>query len=551
MRLILVVLDVSHSSLRLDVLFYTTLGNNLTLALLNSSDIPLLPDYSSFNSSAYDSYCSRLNHACPTCSRYNYNDHQCVWSSNEPCPCTDSKFPYGVCLRGSCSCVPPDPAPTYSPPVCHQYCEESTLLANGTVVCRATPGAYCVPTTTEYDWRLFDVNNLNFSCFACSSLGVCQYSEDYCANPTPSFLQSPAARRRTPISSYSLPPGGVSSSMVLGIVLGIVAFVFFVGFSIIRGRQIVRGRRQAVLQNGMGPNVALAAARSNDKVAPGLLPQVFRLAGAALDPAVQATTFGPQCVICFDAAANAAISPCGHVLCWSCLSQVNFCPMCRAPVVAKILMQPTVITKLPEPPRRLRKAGMGACGSCGDHLMLIQTSLPCCHLFCDKPDCSAKATCPQCQGQIQSYLPLRWVTSEDSEASRLEASAKPGLEGNPASSILPTNSVTPGGPKREDTLTTTSTSTSSSDSDSDSAGSLPGPNEQWDRSEAGSNSDDELSEELSATPTSSSEHRRVPIRSQWRKAIAPPSGSSSSDSDWGTSSSENSESSMDRSVGFD
>ena len=43
-----------------------------------------------------------------------------------------------------------------------------------------------------------------------------------------------------------------------------------------------------------------------------------------------------QCSICFDADANAAVNPCGHVMCYSCaseqLQQSRTCPMCRGTI---------------------------------------------------------------------------------------------------------------------------------------------------------------------------------------------------------------------------
>jgi hypothetical protein len=392
----------------------------MTIAFLDITDS--FSDFYAINATQLDSTCVVAPTCSSPCAVYSFISHQCVENPAPVLPCSVCTNPraQGVCVGTSCVCVAPPPPPSLNK--CHPQCQFEQIPPDGNATCIPVPdGIVCSPPS----------NSGVSSCYTCSS-GSCLLN-DTCPYGTPAL---PPSRRRTPSpqNDDSGFGGFISFSAILGIALGVTAVIFCVIYSIIRLRQMRAARLAAVIQNGMQANMNAVAAHKADKIDPSLLPQVFHQSRSAIVPGAMSTAFSPQCVICFDSNSNAAVSPCGHILCWTCLSQLDSCPMCRCPIVAKILMQPS---KMPEGwsadavPSKQRKPGMGLCGCCGEQKLLIQTSLPCCHLFCDKPGCSANANCPQCNGDIQSYLPLRWISAEDSEVSRLDQSRAVGPVENP------------------------------------------------------------------------------------------------------------------------
>lgn len=385
----------------------------MTIAILNDTDSYL--DLVSLNSSSLRSTCKTaptcgINNT--TCVAYSFIAQQCITNPNPALPC--ARCPnqgQGVCFGSTCVCITdPPPSRVSSPSVSPLYdATPSSCL-------QLADGLGCIPTASEF------TGGSPF-CYACLAR-VCVFTSS-CPNLYGPF-NAPSRRRNTPSSNAGSSQNFVSISGVLGITLGVFAVIFFAVYTVLRMRLLRASRIAAIVNNGMQANMDAVNARAADKIDPNLLPQPFHLAKVPIAPDIVSSAFAPQCVICYDSCSNSAISPCGHIMCWSCLSQLDSCPMCRCPIVAKILMQPTPIPSANWNPAglapKLRKGGMGLCGCCNEHKMLIQTSLPCCHLFCDKQECSANAVCPVCQQKIQSYLPIRWVSAEDSEISRLERS---------------------------------------------------------------------------------------------------------------------------------
>lgn len=56
---------------------------------------------------------------------------------------------------------------------------------------------------------------------------------------------------------------------------------------------------------------------------------------ASAPPSEDPAALAPECKICFAAAINTRINPCGHVYCEKCVGAVDLCPHCRVKIVSR------------------------------------------------------------------------------------------------------------------------------------------------------------------------------------------------------------------------
>lgn len=272
------------------------------------------------------------------CHSYNSTSHTCTRAQR--CTCEDSLPPLTAPCSSSGVCL----CPTAYPP-CHYDCGNMTITANGSAVCETKPvGTPCRP----FGYELVPGFGLSSPCYSCRSNATCAFNCVVPTNPpsTPAPVQPPQqtavspSRRRPPSSTFNPSGDGVflSSGVIFGVFSSVAAIVLFgVFFLLARRRQIALRALQQQQQQANAHDVAMRP-RPVDS---DLRVQPFHIAGEPYNPAVDSTVFVPQCVICFDNAANSAVNPCGHVLCLACVEKLDACPMCRGPLQSIIVLQPS------------------------------------------------------------------------------------------------------------------------------------------------------------------------------------------------------------------